>query len=260
MPNALAAVTGASAGIGAVFARKLAARGYDLLLIARRRDRLESLAAELSQVRAEPYVADLTDPEAVARLGKRLAAEPRLSLLVNNAGFGVPGRFSEAPLDGQEALNSIHIDAVMRLTHAVLPGMVARNQGAIINVASVAGFLRSPNSVGYCAAKAWINAFTEGLAVELRAAGSAVVMQALCPGFTYSEFHDVAGVNRASIPQSWWLKAEDVVDASLAALQRGQVFVVPGWKYKLLVAIGTRLPIAWRIALEAKQPLRRPAD
>jgi hypothetical protein len=257
MPNPLAAITGASAGIGAVFARKLAAQGYDLILIARRRERLEQLAAEVAPRHAEPYVADLTDAEATGKLACRLAGEERLALLVNNAGFGVHGRFYEVPFAGQAQMVSVHIGATMGLTHAVLPGMVAHNQGAIINVASVAGFLRSPKSVGYCAAKAWINAFSEGLAVELRRAGSAVVVQALCPGYTYTEFHDVAGVNRASIAKSLWLTAEDVVDASLAGLARRRLYVVPGWRYKLAVAIGTRLPATWRVALEASQPRKR---
>ena len=243
MPNPLAAITGASAGIGAVFARKLAANGYDLLLIARRRDRLEQLAAELAPRSVERCTADLADPDATAQLGARLAAEPRLALLVNNAGFGIHGRFYEVPYEDQARMHQLHIEAILRLTHAVLPGMVARNQGAIINVASVAGFFRSPKSVSYCATKAWINAFTEGLAVELRAVGSQVVVQSLCPGYTYSEFHDVAGVNRAAIPKSLWTTAEDVVDASLAGLRRRQLYVVPGWRYKLLVAIGTRLPL-----------------
>ena len=256
MSKPLAAITGASAGIGAVFARKLAARGYDLLLIARRRDRLEQLCAELPPT-AEPYVADLLDPDAVAQLAARLANEPRLALLVNNAGFGIHGRFYEVPFEGQAAMHRLHIDTVLRLTHAVLPAMVARDKGAIVNVASVAGFLRSPKSVSYCATKAWINAFSEGLTVELRAAGSQVLLQSLCPGFTHSEFHDVAGMNRAAIPSWLWLTAEDVVDASLEALDTRQLYVVPGWRYKLLVAIGTRLPASWRVALEAMQPHKR---
>jgi short-subunit dehydrogenase len=257
MAKPLAVITGASAGIGTVFARKLAARGYDLLLIARRADRLEQLSSELKPTSAEPYVADLSDPHDTERLASRLAAEPHLELLVNNAGFGILGRFYEMPFEGQQQMHKLHIDAILRLTHAVLPGMVARDRGGIINVASVAGFLRSPKSVSYCATKAWINAFTEGIAVELRAAGSKVTMQSLCPGYTYSEFHDVAHVDRASIPQSLWLRAEDVVEASLTALDRRELYVVPGWRYKLLVALGTRIPATWRVALESKQPQKR---
>src|SRR5208283_4154916 len=129
--------------------------------------------------------------------------------------------------------------------------------GAVINVASVAGFTRSPGSVSYCATKAWVNAFTEGVYLDLRSAGSPVVVQALCPGFTYSEFHDVAGVDRASIPQSLWMNAEDVVDASLAGLRQRKLFVVPGWRYKLIVALVNRIPVRMRLALEAGAPQTR---
>ena len=255
MPNRLAAITGASAGLGSVFARKLAAQGYDLLLIARRLDRLEQLAAELSRshgISAEPMTADLADLEDIDRVGTRLAAEPRLSLLVNNAGFGTTGRFWQAPLAGQAAMHRVHIDATMRLSHAVLGPMTERNEGAIINVASVAGFVRSPANVSYCATKAWINAFTEGLALELK--GTNVTVQALCPGFTYTDFHEVMGIDRATIPSWLWMKADDVIDASLAALATRKLFVVPGWKYKAFVAVVTKLPAALRVRMEATSP------
>jgi short-subunit dehydrogenase len=254
MTNSLAAVTGASAGIGTVFARRLAAQGYDLLLIARRGDRLTKLAAELElahAIHAEVCTADLSVAADMERVAARLAAEPRLDLLVNNAGFGVNGCFWEAPLDEQLKMHRLHIGAILRLTHATLPPMVARGRGGIINVASVAGFARSPGSASYCATKSWVNAFTEGIYVDLKAAHSPVVVQALCPGFTYSEFHDVAGVDRASIPKPLWMSAEDVVDASLAGLRRRKLFVVPGWRYKLLVALVNRIPVGLRLRLEA---------
>jgi len=260
MTNSLAAITGASAGIGSVFARKLAAQGYDLLLIARRGDRLEQLAVELERahlIHVEACIADLSVAEDMDRIAARLAAEPRLDLLVNNAGFGVKGRFWEAPLDDQLKMHRLHIGAILRLTHAALAAMVARGRGAIVNVASVAGFTRSPGSVSYCATKAWLNAFTEGLYLDLKSARSPVVVQALCPGFTYSEFHDVAGVDRASIPKSFWLNAEDVVDASLAGLRQRKLFVVPGWKYKLVVALVNRIPVRMRLAFEAGAPHNR---
>jgi hypothetical protein len=260
MTNSLAAITGASAGIGSVFARKLAAQGYDLLLIARRGDRIEQLAAELErahQIHAETCTADLSVAEDMDRIAARLAAEPRLDLLVNNAGFGVKGRFWEAPLEANLKMHRLHIGAILRLTHAALAAMVARRRGAIINVASVAGFTRSPGSVTYCATKAWLNAFTEGLYLDLKAARSPVVVQALCPGFTYSEFHDVAGVDRAPIPKPFWLNAEDVVDASLAGLRRRKLFVVPDWKYKLIVALVNRIPVRMRLAFEAGAPHNR---
>jgi short-subunit dehydrogenase len=260
MPNSLAAITGASAGIGTVFARRLAAQGYDLLLIARRGDRLAQLAAELERAHAvhvEVCVADLSVEADMDRVAARLAAEPRLDLLVNDAGFGVKGPFWEAPIERQLEMHRLHIGAILRLTHAALPPMVARGHGAIVNVASVAGFVRSPGSVSYCATKSWVNAFTEGIYLDLKAARSPVVVQALCPGFTYSEFHDVANFDRDTIPKSFWMTAEDVVDASLAALRRRKLYVVPGWRYKLVVALVSRIPVALRLKLEAGAPHKR---
>jgi short-subunit dehydrogenase len=260
MNRRLAAITGASSGIGEVFARKLAAQGFDLLLIARRRDRLDSLGAELAQkhqIAYESLVADLSTDIGMSAVAKRLMSEPRLWLLVNNAGFGVKGHFESVPVEEHERMHRVHIDATLRLTHAALPGMVARDEGGIISVSSVAGFLRSPGSVTYCGTKAWINSFMEGIYLELKSKGSKVAAQALCPGFTYSEFHDTLGVSRDPIPKSLWLTAEHVVDDSLAALRTGKLFVVPGWRYKLVVALMTRFPVSWRLALSARAPHRK---
>jgi uncharacterized protein len=236
-PRAL--ITGASSGIGAAFARALASRGYSLILVARRKERLEALAGEIN---AEVLVADLTNDAELKRVEDRIAAAENLDLLVNNAGFGTLGRFWEADLDGQDRMHRLHVLATMRLTHAALRGMVARGSGAVINVASVAGFVQSPGSTSYGATKRWINAFTEGLYLELKSAGSPVKVQALCPGFTYSEFHDVAGVDRNLIAKSLWMRAEDVVAASLRGLDRGDLFVIPGWRYKFLVRLLAIVP------------------
>jgi short-subunit dehydrogenase len=257
MGNRIAAITGASAGLGTVFARKLAAQGYDLLLIARRADRLEKLAGELSAthgVAAEAMTADLSSFEEIDRVAARLAAEPRLGMLVNNAGFGTKGRFWETAFADQVAMHRLHIDATMRLSRAALESMVPRDAGAVINVSSVAAYFRSPANVSYSATKAWMNAFTEGLHLELKGIGSRVVVQALCPGFTYTEFHDAMGADRAVIPNWAWMKAEDVVEASLAGVRSGKLFVVPGWMYKLLVAVGTKFPETWKVALEGRSP------
>jgi short-subunit dehydrogenase len=135
-------------------------------------------------------------------------------------------------------MHKLHVMATLRLTHAALQSMVPRRAGAIINVASVAGFAVSPGSIGYGASKCWINAFTEGLWMELRGSGSPVRVQALCPGFTYSEFHDVAGMDRARLaPKSWWCTSEQVVAESLAGLDRDRIFVIPGFRYRALVAL-----------------------
>lgn len=239
-----ALVTGASAGIGAVFARALARRGYDLILVARRADRLEALARELSGVNVEALPADLASDEGMRRVEERIAAAANLELLVNNAGFGAGGLFWQADLDGQDAMHRLHILATLRLTHAALRGMVERRRGAVINVASVAGFTIAPGNISYNATKRWINSFTEGLYMELKMAGSPVKVQALCPGFTYSEFHDVANFDRNTVPRGFWMQAEDVVEASLAGLERGKLFVVPGLGYKLLTAFLKAFPDA----------------
>ena len=249
----LAAITGASAGIGATFARTLAARGYDLILIARRADRLQALADELARshgAKSEIVTADLNAAADLERVAVRLGAVPELDLLVNNAGYGVKGVFASSPYAGQEGMHLLHVMATLRLTHAVLGRMVERRAGAVINVASVAGFLTSPGAVSYGASKSWINAFTEGLWMELRGTGSPVRVQALCPGFTYSEFHDVAGLNREKLaPKSWWYPAERVVEESLAGLGRDKVFVIPAFRYRLLVGLVGLLPRGLRRAL-----------
>ncbi len=235
----LALVTGASSGIGEVFVRRLAARGYGLILVARRRERLERLASETG---GEVLVADLATDAGVAAAEQRIRGEARLELLVNNAGFGGKGHFFNTDPVWPDRRYRLHVLATMRLTRAALDGMVPRNRGAVINVSSVAAFVRSPGSVSYGSTKAWMNAFTTALDLDLRSAGSAVKVQALCPGFTHSEFHDVIGIDRAKIPRWLWLDAGFVVDESLRALDRGKVVVVPSWRYKLLVAFLKCMP------------------
>jgi short-subunit dehydrogenase len=254
MEKRIAAITGASAGLGSIFARKLAARGYDLLLIARRPDRLRALASELAQahgVAADVMVADLSALEDIDAVAARLAGEPRLGMLVNNAGFGTKGRFWQTPLDGQVAMHRVHVDATMRLTRAALESMVPRDEGRIINVASVAAYFRSQSNVSYCATKAWINAFTEGVYLELKGVGSRVQVQSLCPGFTRTEFHEAAEMDMSAIPGWLWTKAEDVVEESLTS---EKLFVLPGWQYKAVVAVATKFPTGLRLWLQGRSP------
>ncbi len=241
----LAVVTGASSGIGATFARTLAARGYDLALVARRQDRLQQLADELSgkfHINVTTLKADLTDEANLQAVENLLAGAANLELLVNNAGFGSLGRFAETPIESQDAMHRLHVLATMRLTHAALRNLTARDTGAIINVASVAAYVPRPGSTSYYATKAWMNCFTECIYLELKSSGSRVHIQSLCPGFTYTEFHDVLGVKRDFISGGWWMPAEDVVNASLQALGKNQLFVVPGWRYKLLVGLIRLMP------------------
>jgi short-subunit dehydrogenase len=256
----LAVITGASSGIGAVFARKLAPN-HDLLLIARRKDRLESLAAEIisqCQTAVSVLPADLTDEKDLAVVADRIAAEPQLALLVNNAGFGSRGLFWEADFADQEQMHRLHVMATVRLTHAALRVMVRKNSGGIINVASVASFVRRAGSVSYGATKSWMAIFTEGIYLELKSVRSNVKIQALCPGFTYSEFHDRLNIDRKNVAgPSMWLQADDVVEESLKALPKGKLFVVPGWRYKAVVGLLSVLPAPLRLAIEARASRQR---
>jgi hypothetical protein len=235
----LAVITGASAGIGASFARKLAARGYDLLLVARREDRLRAFARQLSEqhrVQVEYAAADLTDPAALESLADRIRTAPDLALLVNNAGFGTNHYFFETGAAGQDLMHRLHVIATARLTHAALANLHPRGAAGtgVINVSSVAAFAPAPQNVSYCATKAWMNRFTEGLAIELASWKSPVAVQALCPGYTLTEFHDVTRTDRSAIPRSFWLTPDFVVEESLRAFAQRRIFVIPGWRYKLL--------------------------
>jgi uncharacterized protein len=249
----LVAITGASSGIGAAFARKLAPE-HDLLLIARRKDRLEQLAADLTSAfpsRVEVMRADLTSEPDLSAAADRIRFEDRLALLVNNAGFGTLGRFWEAPLESQETMHKLHVMATVRLTHAALRNMVPRDFGALINVSSVSAFMRNAGSVSYSATKSWMTAFTEGLYLELKGLPSRVTVQALCPGFTYSEFHSALGIKRERLGGTgFWMTAEEVVDASLDGLRKRRLFVIPGWRYRLLTAFLTKMPTGLRLATE----------
>ena len=239
----LAVVTGASSGIGEEFARQLAARGYDLILVARREDRLRALAEELAaahHIAAETMAVDLVTDEGRAALAERIRSAPNFGLLVNNAGFGAAGMFHKVDLDMQDRMHRLHVLTTLSLSHAALENLMARPDAdgrcGIINVSSVAGFEQAPTSVSYNATKTWMTSFTNGLAIELTVQRSKVKVQALCPGFTYSEFHDRMAADCGAIPKQLWLDAGFVVAESLRAFDRGQVIVVPGWRYKIMVA------------------------
>jgi short-subunit dehydrogenase len=238
-------VTGASAGIGTAFAERLARDGYDLVLVARRRERLEELAKRLREshrVDVEVLPADLVDAGELLGVERRAAAVPGLDLLVNNAGFGTVGFFHEIDPDAEEREILLNDVALVRLTRAVLPGMVERGHGAIVNVSSMAGFQPSPYNATYAATKAFVNSFSEAVAEELR--GTGVLVQALCPGFTRTEFQEVAGVDPSDIPDFAWMEPGPVVDASLDALRSGQVVCVPGLGNRVLSMTARSLPRA----------------
>src|ERR1700761_6322216 len=234
MSRPLAVITGGSSGIGEVFARRLA-KSHDLLLIARHLNTLQPLADELIAQHGgtvDVVAAGLSDPQAVASIAERTAGMSSLQLLIHTAGFGFPGLFWEADLEVLEKMHRLHILALVRLSHAALKVMVKQNRGAIVNLASVASFVQRPRNASYGATKSWVAAFTEGLDADLKKAQSAVRVQALCPGYTFSHFHDALGVDRMQLaPRSFWLSADEVVDASLRALAQDQVFVIPNWRY-----------------------------
>jgi short-subunit dehydrogenase len=236
-------VTGASTGIGAAFARRLARDHFDLALVARSRDRLTELAGELKAahgIACKVMVADLTVAADLQRVAEAAAADGALELLVNNAGFGTVGPFAELDPEREEEEIRLNVVALTRLTRAVLPGLVERGRGAIINVSSLAGFQPAPLNATYGATKAFVNSFTESLHEELR--GSGVRVQALCPGFTRTEFQARAGIDTSGIPSLAWMSAEAVVDSALAGLERGDVLCVPGFGNRLLAATVGALP------------------
>jgi len=218
-------ITGASAGIGAEFARQLAKRGERLVLVARRKDRLDALVAELGNARA--IGEDLSLPGAVDRLMADLAAHgEHVDLLVNNAGFGLTGKFAGLDRKRQRQMIDLNCGLPTELTHAVLPGMIERKRGRILNVASTAAFQPGPGMAVYFASKAYVLSFTEALHEELR--GHGVRVTALCPGPTATEFGEVAGFGKDGAFTKYSVDAASVVAAGLAALDKGKAIAIPG--------------------------------
>ena len=236
-----ALITGGTAGLGAEFARQLAARGDDLVLVARDAARLQERADDLAQryrVHVEVLPADLSDRAQLAVVEERLRDLGRpVDLLVNNAGFGTNQLFLDGDLDEEQRQLDVLVTAVLRLTHAALPGMVRRGTGGVINVSSVAGFIAGGT---YSAAKSWVTVFSE--AVDRQMQGTGVHVTALCPGFTHTEFHERAGMDVDHLPDWMWLDAPDVVAAALADFRRGRPVSVPGAQYKVLSTVARYAP------------------
>ncbi|MGC4894437.1 SDR family NAD(P)-dependent oxidoreductase [Micromonospora sp. DT31] len=232
-----ALVTGASLGIGEAFTRRLAADGWDLVLVARDAARLDGLAAELTGrhgIEVETIPADLSTDEGCVAVERRLSAIPPVELLVNNAGFSLSTPFVRSSVEDEARLIRLNVLSVLRLTHAALGPMSERGHGAVINVSSVAGFgVPMPGST-YSASKAWVTNFSESIGQSVAPLG--VRVMALCPGYTRTGTHERAGIDMSRLPAWAWLRADDVVAEGLRDLRKGKLVSVPDWKYKVAAA------------------------
>lgn len=246
MATRTALVTGATAGIGAAFARRLALARYDLVLVARTAGRLADTATELTDrwtVAAETLPADLSTDDGCAAVEARLTDPHRpVDLLVNNAGISLHTPFTRSDVEDEERLLRLNVRAVLRLTHAALGPMRERGSGAIVNVSSVAGFAALMPGSTYPPSKAWVTAFSESIGRAVRRDG--VRVMALCPGFTRSEFHASNDIDMSAVPGFAWLAADEVVTAALRDLRRGKLVSVPTARYKVAAATAQRLPRA----------------
>lgn len=223
-----ALITGASSGIGAIYADRLAARGYDLLLVARRGDRLQALADDLQHrhgVKISTLVADLSKAEGIEQVETVLRDDTTISLLVNNAGAANLAPILSSGADQHEAINTLNTTALMRLTLAALPRFVENNQGTIINIASVVAFHARAGSAVYSATKAWVLNFTRGLQEEF--AGSNLRIQAVLPAATATEIWGHSGITLDALPEGSVMTSEDLVDAALAGLDQGELVTIP---------------------------------
>ncbi len=261
MGTRAALVTGATSGIGAAFARRLAEEGYDLVVVARDAGRLERTADELRaahRVGVEVLSADLASDAGREAVSARLEDPDRaVEVLVNSAGLSLNTPFLRSSPERETELLSVNVHAVMRLTLAALPGMVERGHGAVINVSSVSGFGAAMPGSTYPASKAWVTNFSESVALSVRPFG--VRVMALCPGYVRTELHQRAGINMSKTPEWMWLDADELVADALRDLRRGKVVSVPSWKYKV-AAFGLRhLPrrVLQRVARDTRGRIGR---
>lgn len=235
----------------------MAKRGYNLILVARRKDRLATIADELIQkyhIKTEIFPADLSKNEEINRVAERIKDCDELTMLVNNAGFGAIGEFTDNEWDIHASSHSVMLMAIIKLTHSALENMRERQRGDIINVSSVSGFLKNRGAATYSAIKAYINTFSYALNMEVRDNG--VRVQALCPGFTHTEFHateSMTGFEKNRIPKWMWLKADFVVEKSLRCLKKNKPICIPSLRYKLIVFLVRNSLIGWIINKYARR-------
>ena len=249
-----ALVTGPTAGIGAAYANLLATKGYNLVLVSRDLKRLKQTAADLTAkhgIETQVLSADLTTEKGIAALSDFIAKN-EIEVLINNAGFGLNSSFVKSSAADEQSVVNILVTAPMQLSHAVLPQMVSRKSGTIVNVSSVAGYFAAGH---YSAAKAYVTVLTESMHAEVSKHG--VNVSALCPGFTKTEFHQRAKMKMDALPEFMWLNADFLVAKSWADAQRGKAISIPGWQYRVMVWIAKNAPRAWMrrtgITLRSKQ-------
>lgn len=248
--SGLAVITGATSGIGAEFARQLAATHEALWLIGRREEKLKQLAAGLQNkhgVTPVVMLMDLSSPAVIDELAARMRNQPGLGTLVNNAGYAEDGAFHEMDWQKHDDIMNVHVQATLKLSYAALSVMAANGSGSIINVSSVASFMPTPNSPLYGPTKAFLRSLSETLAIWYEDSG--IKIQALCPGYTITDFHEKIGLDpdafyrKSGLVRAW--TSEYVVRKSLDDLRRGKIVSVPGWNYRLMVMLLRRLPLGW---------------
>jgi short-subunit dehydrogenase len=251
--NKTALVTGASAGLGAELSRLFAADGHDLVVVARRRDNLETLASELEKahgIRVTVLPEDLTDGGAPERIAKALHdGHIDVEFLVNNAGFGTTGPFAKADIGRELAMVAVNVTTLVHLTRLLLPPMIARNRGRILNLGSTAGFVPGPFMAGYYASKAFVNSFTQALAYELR--GTGVTATVSCPGATATEFSTVAGNDKSRLFQAAAMNAREVAADAYRAMMRGRAMTIAGVRNRLAIESLRFAPRSMVVAMAA---------
>lgn len=239
MVKKLAVITGASSGIGRSFAKKFASLGYDLILIARNKERLSALAKDVKgsyNSSAEILSHDLSDENQIKYIEKILTQKDNIDVLVNSAGFGLNEKFYKTPIEKSMAMIRVHIIAIVRLTRAVLPIMIKNDSGTIINVSSMGAFIMFPNNLIYSATKTFINTFSEHLKLELE--DTNIIVQAICPSYTRTNFYNTPefkGLDLSAVPERLWYTPDKLVEISLNSLSKKKVICIPGIINKLAV-------------------------